>query len=395
MKKLFFVSFYSLLAISVFAQKGKVTSASLYIESYKNGEGAVNLDEALKNIDPATKDETTSSMGKTWWVRAQMYQFMAMDTTFRVKQPTAIFEAMKSYQKLIELNDPKFKDWDEAKKYMKDASLVFFNKGIEAFTKKNYHDAYLAFSSISTISDMVISKGDKLDGIILNNALTNAGLSAENDGDNNAALPIYKKLLTVAPDSTKLSVYISLINLNKKMKNIDESKKITDEALAKYPGDKDLLLIKINYYLSDQKYQEAISYLKQALSQDPKSESIMTALGVSYEQTGDSVNAQKVYENLYAMNPNSFDANYGLGSVQVKKAHDIEVAMNNIKGLTKEEDAKYEVLKKQRNAVFVEAKKYLSKAMEIKNANPKIKDIEPTVPYIQSTINHMDVLLKQ
>ena len=396
MKKLVFISFSVFFALSSFSQKGKITSADLYVESYYRGEGtSKDLEEAQKNIDMATKDETTMNMGKTWWVRAKVYQAMAKDSTYTKGQTFASIEAIKSYQKLIELNDPKFKDWEAVTTSMKEASLVLFNQGVEAFGKKRYHDAYIYFSHVSIVSDMVVAKGQKIKPEVLYNGLVNAAYSAENDADYTNADLTYKKMIVIAADTNKPKVYYSWISMLKKGNKIEEAKKVADEAIAKFPSDKDLLLAKINFYLSEQKYQEAINYLKQAVSLDPKNESVQSALGIAYEQVGDSANALKVYQNIYSQNAQSFDANYGLGSLIVTKAKAIQNEMNDIKGVTKADDAKYAELKKKRNAMFIEAKFYLAKAYDIKSSNPRTKDTKPTPADIQSSINRMNLLLKE
>ena len=381
MKKLFFASISVFFSVFGMAQNGKVISAYNYIQAYNGKEGPSNLEEGAKAIDQAITDPTTSGSTKTWWYRSQIYQFISLEPSLLSKYPMASIESMKSFQKMQELNDPKFKDWADATQNIKALTNDLFNDGVEAFNAKKYTDAYAFFNGIADAVELLKTRGEKVGDDLLPKALGNAALAAENAGDNNQALAAYKKLLPISNDS---KVYQSLINLNKKMQNIGEAKRLTDEALVKYPNDKEILINKINFYIADGKQADAIQYLKKAADQDPKNEQIQAALGLSYDQSGDTVNARKVYENLLTMNPNNFEGNYGLGAMIFNRSKPVQEKMNTL-GYTKADQVKYEEFKVIRNSLFGQAKGYLDKA----------KSLQPDNQEVKKALNTIDAMTKQ
>jgi hypothetical protein len=209
MKKLVFASLSVFFAIGVSAQNGKVISAYNYMSSYEQKEGAPNLEQAAQSIDIAAKDESTSKSSKTWWYRAKIYQYIASEPMFKDKYPKASLEAALSYQTIQKLNEPKFKDWSDAVQNMKALVTNLFNDGVTAYQAKKYSDAFQFFSAIGDLTEVIKARGEKINDNILNMAIRNAALSAENAGDNLGAIASYQKQMLVAPDSVRASIYQS------------------------------------------------------------------------------------------------------------------------------------------------------------------------------------------
>ncbi len=380
MKKLFFASIPMLFAASAMAQSGKVISAFNALQSYNNKEGASYLEEAAKNIDIATQDETTSKATKTWWYRAEVYSNLAVEPTLKAKYPKASIEAVHSFQTMQKLNEPKFKDWSDATQMMRDLTVALFNDGIDAFKAKDYKSAYSFFMGISDVNDILLAHNSKVTESTLNSALRNAGLSAESANDTTAAIDAYKRFLTVGPDSLKPGMYQTLILMYKK-RDLTEAKRLTDEALAKYPDDKDLLIDKVNFFFSEQKQGEAIAFLKKLAEKDPNNESVLYNLAVAYEVTGDTVTARQGYEKVLSINPNNFDANLGLGALIFNRANAINKVMNTL-SMSAADTKKYEVMKVERNSLFTQAKPYLEKAKAVKPEDPEVKKALTTIEAI-------------
>jgi tetratricopeptide (TPR) repeat protein len=221
----------------------------------------------------------------------------------------------------------------------------------------------------------LVAKGQKSNPDIVSKALGNAGLSAEYDNDNDHAIAIYKKIL---PTSTDAKIYIAMVALYKKMKDTESAKKLTDEGLAKYPAERELLIDKINFFMADGKYSDAIGYLQKAADQDPKNVEIQSALGVAYDQIKDTANARKVYENILVLDAKSFAGNYGLGGLIFNKTKPIQEQMNAL-GSSKEDIKKYDELKVLRDAIFLQAKPYLEKADAAKPGDTEIKKALNTI----------------
>lgn len=380
MKKLFFASISVFFTASAVAQSGKVISAYNAMQSYNNKEGASYLEEAAKNIDIAIQDETTSKATKTWWYRAEIYSYIAADEAIHTKYPKAALEAVRSFKMMQQLNEPKFKDWSDAVEAMKGFTATLFNNGVEAFQAKNYKDAYEFFMGISDLDVVLQAHNSKVTENTLNTALRNAGLSAENAKDTTAAISAYKRFLVVGPDSMKAAMYQTLIGLNKK-RDLAEAKRLTDEGLSKFPDDRELLIDKINFFFSEQKQGEAIEFLKKLSAKDPNNESVLYNLAVAYETTGDTVAARQGYEKVLSINPNNFDANLGLGALIFNKANAINKVMNTL-SMSAADQKKYDAMKVERNALFMQAKPYLERAKAVKPEDPEVKKALTTIDAI-------------
>jgi hypothetical protein len=399
MKKLSISVFAMFLAMSVFSQNGKVVSAFNYMQAYTNPEGSSqakgdpkNLEEAAKNIDVAITDPSTQNNAKTWWNRSNIYQLIASvvgDTMIHHNYPKASLEAARSFQKLAEINDPKFKEWKDAYLNISAICSNLFNDGVGAYQKKQYHDASVFFSTVGDMQDLLVARGQKNDTGLLNKAMANAGLSAESDNDYPAAIGIYKKLLLNSADAKAYILLISTIKKARDMESLkndsvssqkhnDEARKYTDEALAKFPNEKELLIDKINFYISDGKSSEGISYIQKALAQDPKNEQLFTALGMAYEQAKDTANARKTYSDLLALDPNSFDANFHLGAMIFNATKPIQEEMNKL-GVSKADIKKTDDLQVLRDGLFLQAKPYLEKALAIHPTDSEVKKALNTI----------------
>ncbi|MCW3125997.1 MAG: photosystem assembly protein Ycf3 [Bacteroidetes bacterium] len=371
MKKIVFALLSIVLTLSVSAQSGKVISAYNYLQAYNNKEGVSNLDEATKNIDLAAQDESTSKTTKTWWYRAQIYQNISNETTLKDKYPKASLEALLSYQNMQKMVDPKFKDWADAVENMKALTVSLHNDGVTAYQAKKYTDAYTYFMGISDINDILVAHSSKVTESTLSSGTRNAALSAESAKDTSKAIVAYKKFLQIGPDSVKASVYHSLIGLNKKT-NPDEAKRLADEGIAKFPDNSDLLIDKINFYVTENKYTEAIDYLKKLQVKDPNNIEIIYALANSYDNSGDSVNAKKVYLQALAINPDHFKSNLGLGALLFNTGNKINNQMNAL-SMSAADQKKSDALKVQRNALYAEAKPYLAKAQAKDGTNKQVE----------------------
>jgi tetratricopeptide (TPR) repeat protein len=305
---------------------------------------------------------------KAWWYRSQVYQFIASEKELHGKYPEAGIEALASFKKMNDLNDPKFKDWEDAVKNLMALSTTIFNDGVDQFQAKKFDLASKSFGLIPDINSIIEARGGK-SPIEAKTALDNAAVSAENGGLYKEAVDVYSKLISKFPD---VKYYNILYQLHKKNGNLDAANAIVEEGLTKYPSDKDLLISKVNALITSGKSGAAVDYLKKIIEQDPKNEVLYVALGQAYEQLKDETHARETYANLLKLNPNSFDGNYGMGAMIFNKAKDITDQMNAL-GYGKADQVKYEELKGNRTKIFAEAKPFLDKALTIKPDNASVK----------------------
>lgn len=372
MKKLSFLVVCAALSYSVFGQSSNVTAAWNYMNYYNNGDGAQNLDKAKDAIDQAVLNEKTSIEAKTWWYRAQVYQLIFSDSTLKPQHDIAHAEALKSYKKVYEMNDPKFKSWKDFAKYLLAFGPGSFNAAIGAYETKNYTQAFNYFYSIYDINTMLEGKGEK-PNIEADKALGNAALSAENAGKTEDAIKCYKLLSEKFPDA---KYDILLARLQKKAGDKTGSMTTLDAAIAKFPQNIDLIIDKLNFYIAEDKHEQAMDMLNKAIALDPNNDQLYYALGTAYEKLNKGEEAKAAYEKAVQINPKNFGATYNMGAYYFNQAGALNEEMNKL-GYSKADQAKFEELKKKRAEIFKSAKPYFERCKELQpDDSPTLKALK-------------------
>ncbi len=368
MKKIIFAFACFGIIESASAQQGKLVSTWNALESYKKGEGVSNLEAALPYINEAVANEQTMNSARAWWYRSQVYQFIASEKEIHGKYPEAGLEALVSFKKMNEINDPKFKDWEDAVKNLTALSTTIFNDGVDQFQAKKFDLAAKNFGLIPEINTIIEARGGK-SPIEAKTALDNAAVSAENGGLYKEAVDVYSKLIAKFPD---VKYYNILYQLHKKNSNLDAANAIVEEGLVKYPSDKDLLISKVNALISSGKSGAAVDYLNKLIAQEPKNEQFYVVLAQAHEQAKDEAAARKIYNDLITLNPNTFEGNYGMGALIFNKAKFVTDEIEKL-GVSKEDQIKFQKLEQNRKLLFEEAKPFLLKAQTIKPEDKEIK----------------------
>lgn len=360
MKKITFMAFLAVVGTQLFAQDGNNICVWNSMNTYQNGGGPSDLEAGLKCSDLAAVHETTAPKSKTWFYRGQIYTLVFQDKTMKVSNGTAAFEAIKAFKKLYELNDPKFKDWDEVYKYLLPLATQTFNEGVDKFQAKDYAAASQYFYAIKDINTIITGKG-KTPNIELAVALKNAAIAAENSGNVESSIAIYKDWLAVAPEAIAYRSYGAAL---KKSGKKEEAQKVIDEGIAKFPKDANLLVEKINVYLENAQYQEALTYVNNLLDVEPNNDGALFIKGLAYEKIGNEDSVVYYYIKSGEANPKSIKPWNNLGALYVNKANAMLEQMNKL-GNSSADMKQYEELKKKRRALYLQAKPYLEKAKEI------------------------------
>jgi Flp pilus assembly protein TadD len=191
------------------------------------------------------------------------------------------------------------------------------------------------------------------------------------------AIEIYKDWLAIAPDAMAYRSYSQAL---KKQGKTDESKQILEEAIKKYPKDATLLVDKINTYLENAQYQDALTYVNNLIEVEPKNDGAYFIKGLAYEKIGNEDSVVYYYTKTAEINPTNIKPWNNLGALYVNKANTMLEDMNKL-GNSSADIKKYEELKKQRKELYLKAKPYLEKA----------KAIEPNDPQINKTLKQIEL----
>lgn len=406
MKKLTLAAIF-VLAISLgFAQNGNNICVFNAMSNYNSGGGPDELERGIKCSDEAATNESTINDKKTWFYRGELYTNVFLDTVLKKKYGTASFEAIKAFKKLYDLNDPKFKEWEDVYKYLFPLATNSFNTGVDLFQAGNYAQAFQYFYCIKDINAILEGKG-KTPNIELTTALKNAGICAERSNDTAGAIMVYKDQLVLLPKaideeneelskvkgksdegSVKLTqvtekniaslkaalgmAYKGYAATLRKEKKMDEANKIVDEGLTKLPTDANLLVEKINVFLEDTNYTAALTYINSLLNLEPNNDGALFIKGLAYEKMGNEDSVIYYYTKSSEANPKNIKPWNNLGALYVNKANAMVDKLNAL-GNSDKEIAEYNKLKEEQKQLYLKAKPYLEKALEIDPTDGQIK----------------------
>ncbi len=171
-KKKIILLFISILTITTtFAQKGRVTSATILLDQGDEAKAKTAIDEALAN-------KKSNTWPKTYIVAAQVYR--ALYKKDKEMYVDGILKAVVFYEQAIEFDKKGNEKGKQVGHYKKEIGqeLIFFgneltNAGVEAFNIEDFDRAVKAFSGLLEFNKneyLVDMQGEKVDTAIIYNA---------------------------------------------------------------------------------------------------------------------------------------------------------------------------------------------------------------------------------
>lgn len=342
MKRILFI-------LSIFVTTGLMAQSSKVVSAYnsmKDGEYA----QALEYINAAKDNEKTMDDAKTWVYRGQIYQQIgASEEDFGVDKKEAVKEALASFEKAKEL-DTKERWVDQTKLGYAQAQNLAVNSGIIAYNEKQYEDSRDFFL-------MGADAGTTL-GIFDTLAVYNAGLAAEQAGDYQTAIEQYQKAANANYMGAKMYLYMA--NLYEKQEMPEKYLEVIKQGRIAYPDDADIIVYELNYYLRNNKFEEAENNLKLAIEKEPNNKQLHFSLGVVYDNLDRRDEAKAAYEKAIAIDPDYFDPTFNLGAMYFNQGVEMNNAANEIT-----DNKKYNAAREDAKKVFEQARPYLERAHEL------------------------------
>ncbi len=358
MKHLFIVAALAV-PFALHAQNKNVVSAYNYM-----GDG--DYDKAAEYIEPATTNETTSSKEKTWRYRGAIYAQIAMgtDDALKMKYPNALDKAIESYVKANEL-DTKASYKEENDHALRNLQITALNGGNDAFNNKNYEKAIEGYKQSERIA--------KAFGQVDSNAVFNSALAYEAMGDTATAMERYAECIKIGYD--KPDVFRYLASMQKRTGNLDAAIVTTQQGLAKYPDNKELMLDLVAFLLEANRMDEAETSVKAAIANDPTNPVLYSVLGSLYDGKANpkegEVNeadmikwydlAEQAYKKSIEVDPAFFDSYYNIGVLYNNRAAYEYEKCNQIK-----DDAKYNACKTKADEIYLKTIPFFEEAHKLK-----------------------------
>lgn len=328
------------------------------------------MERGIKCSDEAIANESTSGVSKTWFYRGELYTQVLLDTVLNKKNENAAFEAINAFKKLDEINDPKFKDWEDAAKYLIPLATTVFNRGVDQYKDKNFALAYKYFYSEKTINTVLTNRKKNLP-LDLGTAIKNAAVAAENANDTKDAQAAYAEWIALAPSAN--GYYSYAVSLKKSGDTVNAVKKI-DEGLAKYPDDASLLGLKINSYIESADYAGALGYLNKLIAVMPDNDKALVAKGRAFASMNKEDSAIYYYKKAHEVNPKNADALTPIGDYYITQGNAIGEEINKL-GNSADDTKKANELSAKKKALYLQAIPYYEDAAKLAPDDAAIKRI--------------------
>lgn len=404
-----------LISVSSFAQKDQIKAAEKALKNGNAAEASTILNQAESSLSSATDAEKAQYFA----VKGKALSDLASKKIDASKNLAA---SAKAYQEVlaVEKTSGKSKYTAEAQTAITEIKNQLINKAIEEGTNKNYkaaadllHSAYeldktdvekLYYAATYAVNgqdyDTALAYYEELKrlnysgegtGYYAKNVVSDQeeffGITAasKTDRDTKVRLKLYSNPRDEKVASRKGEVYQKIALILVQKDRTDEAKKALTEARKENPDDMSLTLAEANLYL---KLNDFVTYKKlisEVLEKNPNDPDLYYNMGVIASKT-DAVSAESYYKKAIDLKPDYINAYLNLSILKLEGEKKLIDEMNKL-GTSEKDNKKYEVLKKQRQDVFISALPYLEKANELA---PKNEDVANTLLNVYGALEMVD-----
>ena len=326
-----------ILFATVLTTYGSFAQAELTSAYNANRDG--NYEEALNYINQASTNPKATGKEKYWRFRGDIYMNIAMDSVLSMKYASSFNESVASYTKALELS----KDYVlEIGSVVDNARRAEEGKAIAAYKSSNTCGAATHYDNLISTSKMF--------GVTDSIYVYYSAICHEACGNVDQALANFTICTNLNYQAA--DCYSRTGNMLLKAGRKEEAIKILGEARAKYPKNSSILTAEVNIYIEDKDYQKAHDVLIALADADPKNESVLFVLGVTYEKNNNPVEAEKVYNRALELNPTYFDAHYNLAVMNYNQGVE---KFKVCDAIPPRETARFDACKAETKIVFAKA----------------------------------------
>ena len=209
--------------------------------------------------------------------------------------------------------------------------------------------------------------------------------TSKEDRDSKVKLKLYTDPREEAIPSKRGEIYKNIALILLQNNQTEEAKTALAEARVANPDDTSLTLAEADIYL---KLQDFVTYKKlisEVLAKNPNDADLVYNLGV-ISSKNDPAAAEQYYKRAIEIKPDYINAYLNLAILILDGEKKLVDDMNKL-GTSEKDMKKYEVLKKQRDGLFMSSIPYLEKAYEL---NPANEDVATTLLNVYSALEMMD-----
>ena len=409
MKRILLITSLCMLASFSFAQKKAVKDAKSAMKK--------DIPEARALIKPALTDPETANDPETWKIAGDIeYEAFDKERTLEMQKEitgkggneeamyTGLYNMYDPYIKADELGElPNEKGQIKNKvrkdivKNMIDGHKYFINGGIFYNDKQNYKRAADFFEKYWEMPTLSMFQGAEQGAFVVDSIFQTikyyAVISAIQSQDHPRSIKLLKKITSepYVQNSTykESDVYELLASEYQQMGDSLAYVNALREGAERFPSNKFFTPNLINEFIRGGKTGEALSYLDQAVANDPNNTcDLMSVKASLYAEQKDYAKAEPAYAAAVAADPNCERALEGLGVLYVLQAQDLKEKASQ--ATNRREQAEMD---KQTSELYIKALPYLEKYRELLKAkNADTYEMRPALMKLQNVYYNLSLL---
>lgn len=343
MKKLMLMAILLVFAITIsFGQAKNVNKANALLTK---GE----LKEAAEQIEPTIQDEKTKDKGRTWYIRAQIYDKIAQDEELSKQFPDALAKAAESYKKAEAIEKDGSTYHGLAQVGYDQLYGRVLNQGVENYNNGDYEAAYSNFMDVAKVNP------EDTTGFLY------GAMMAQELEHYDDALKNYDKLFELGNYSKSALGSVIYIYLNEK-EDPESALKYVNLAEEKYPDDNNFHRQEVDILIKMNKLDDAVVELKDAISHEPENPLLVTNLAMLYDMTEHYDSAEVYYKRALELEPGNRNALINLAVLFIGKGDAIMHKVNEMS--IKDYNKHIDKAEKDAAAEYNNALPYLNKVIE-------------------------------
>lgn len=286
----------------VFAQSNLKEGNNQYALYSKSGDRK-QLEAARKFADEAFKTRRDTLNFRNNLLRALVYSTLSVVDSNRTLKYTEdpLVITHRALQKLTD-RQLSFENEPEINHIVRNLANGHLIMGNKALNKNDLEQAYKQFKVV-----------DSLDGRTYN-VHHNLALLSDKLGYADEAIVRYEAL-TALQRTSKPAYIHSLADLYEAKGRKNNLIATLERGYDQYPDDTSILFRLINTFKEENAYDAIVPLLDKALKLAPKNIYLHNIAAYSYEMTGDPEMAKSCYEQMIAIDKNSYIGNFGVGLI--------------------------------------------------------------------------------
>lgn len=330
------------------------------------------LNLAKESTDKAIVHKKTKDDPELWAYRALIFSAISVTDTVNKANASAAFDESKTAIDKAKTLDTKKEFAKIIESAEKNLSIMMQNRGVAAFNKKDYKEAYKSFKFMA----------DVMPEDSLFNMYT--AMAAKSSQMYDEAIVYYKK--AIALNTKNPGLYQELENVYLAKNDTTTALKVIEEGREKHPENMNLIYDELNIYLHRGESAKQISKIENAIKKDPTNKTLYFVSGIAYSANKQIDKAVEAYKKALEIDPAYSDAIYNLAVIYVNRGN-AYINEANMLPQNKAGNAKYTVLKKKFETELQNAAPLLEKAREL---NPKDAVTLNALREVYIKLNKMD-----